>query len=97
MAGMKVAHVVTEPTAAAMAYGLHESPKLQEILVYDMGGGTLDVSLLACASGTFSVLAVDGDNHLGGEDVNHLMMNHLAATMLQQDGYDVQASKQVWA
>ncbi len=65
LAGMEVAHVLTEPTAAAMAYGLHEEPRLQQILVYDMGGGTLDVSLLACAGGTFSVLAVDGNTQGG--------------------------------
>eukprot|EP00668_Euglena_longa_P046227 GGOE01061911.1.p1 GENE.GGOE01061911.1~~GGOE01061911.1.p1 ORF type:complete len:440 (+),score=136.50 GGOE01061911.1:101-1420(+) len=92
LAGMEVAHVLTEPTAAAMAYGLHEEPRLQQILVYDMGGGTLDVSLLACAGGTFSVLAVDGNNQLGGEDVNRALMAHLAAKMLARDQYDVHAS-----
>jgi len=88
LAGLTVARVLTEPTAAAMAYGLHEAPGRQQVLVVDMGGGTLDVSLLECAAGTFSMLAVDGDNRLGGEDVNRALMAHVADQMLAR-GYDV--------
>jgi molecular chaperone DnaK len=68
IAGLDVERIVNEPTAAALAYGLDKLDKEQKILVYDLGGGTFDVSLLDMAGGTFEVLATSGDNRLGGDD-----------------------------
>jgi molecular chaperone DnaK len=68
IAGLDVERIINEPTAAALAYGLDKLDKEQKILVYDLGGGTFDVSLLDMSSGTFEVLATSGDNKLGGDD-----------------------------
>jgi molecular chaperone DnaK len=68
IAGLEVERIINEPTAAALAYGLDKLDKEQKILVYDLGGGTFDVSLLDMAGGTFEVLATSGDNKLGGDD-----------------------------
>jgi molecular chaperone DnaK len=68
IAGLEVERIINEPTAAALAYGLDKLDKEQKILVYDLGGGTFDVSLLDMAGGTFEVLATSGDNRLGGDD-----------------------------
>jgi molecular chaperone DnaK len=68
IAGLDVERIINEPTAAALAYGLDKLDKEQKILVYDLGGGTFDVSLLDMAGGTFEVLATSGDNRLGGDD-----------------------------
>jgi molecular chaperone DnaK len=68
IAGLDVERIINEPTAAALAYGLDKLDKEQKILVYDLGGGTFDVSLLDMAGGTFEVLATSGDNKLGGDD-----------------------------
>jgi molecular chaperone DnaK len=68
IAGLEVERIINEPTAAALAYGLDKLDKEQKILVYDLGGGTFDVSLLDMAGGSFQVLATSGDNKLGGDD-----------------------------
>jgi molecular chaperone DnaK len=68
IAGLDVERIINEPTAAALAYGLDKLDKEQKILVYDLGGGTFDVSLLDMSGGSFEVLATSGDNHLGGDD-----------------------------
>jgi molecular chaperone DnaK len=68
IAGLEVERIINEPTAAALAYGLDKLDKEQKILVYDLGGGTFDVSLLDMAGGSFQVLATSGDNQLGGDD-----------------------------
>lgn len=68
IAGLEVVRIVNEPTAAALAYGLDNAGKDQKIIVYDLGGGTFDVSVLDISDGTFEVLATSGDNHLGGDD-----------------------------
>jgi molecular chaperone DnaK len=68
IAGLDVERIINEPTAAALAYGLDKLNKEQKILVYDLGGGTFDVSILDMSEGTFEVLATSGDNHLGGDD-----------------------------
>jgi molecular chaperone DnaK len=68
IAGLEVLRIINEPTAAALAYGMDKLDKEQKILVYDLGGGTFDVSLLDMAGGTFEVLATSGDNNLGGDD-----------------------------
>jgi molecular chaperone DnaK len=68
IAGLEVERIINEPTAAALAYGLDKLDKEQKILVYDLGGGTFDVSVLDMAGGTFEVLSTSGDNNLGGDD-----------------------------
>ncbi|DBA05293.1 TPA: hypothetical protein N0F65_007455 [Lagenidium giganteum] len=77
-AGLKVVRVLEEPTAAAIAYGLHQDPSVSFIMVFDFGGGTLDVSLLFSRSGSISVVDTLGDNNLGGEDVDAVLTTHLA-------------------
>jgi molecular chaperone DnaK (HSP70) len=79
-AGVKVLRIINEPTAAAIAYGLHHRAQQSEsgsliIMVFDFGGGTLDVSLLGVESNVFETISVSGDEHLGGEDINHVLMN----------------------
>lgn len=68
IAGLEVLRIINEPTAAALAYGLDKEGKTEKILVYDLGGGTFDVSILEMSEGTFEVLATSGDNRLGGDD-----------------------------
>ena len=68
IAGLEVKRIINEPTAAALAYGLNKTDKDEKVLVFDLGGGTFDVSLLEIADGVFQVLATNGDNHLGGDD-----------------------------
>ena len=68
IAGLEVERIINEPTAAALAYGIDKTDKEEKVLVYDLGGGTFDVSVLDLADGTFEVLSTSGDNHLGGDD-----------------------------
>jgi molecular chaperone DnaK (HSP70) len=76
-AGIKVVRVIEEPTAAAVAYKLHKKSNIHHILVYDFGGGTLDVSLLYVSKGSVQVYATDGDDMLGGSDLDFCLFNHL--------------------
>jgi heat shock protein 5 len=79
IAGLNVLRVVNEPTAAALAYGLDkQSESERQIIVYDLGGGTFDVSILTVDSGVFEVLATAGDTHLGGEDFDNRVINYLS-------------------
>ena len=83
IAGLNVLRILNEPTAAAIAYGLDQKgdrAATQTILVFDLGGGTFDVSLLAIDGGVFEVLATAGDTHLGGEDLDNRLVDHLLAT-----------------
>ncbi|KAJ4297065.1 ATPase with role in protein import into the ER [Collariella sp. IMI 366227] len=80
IAGLNVVRVVNEPTAAALAYGINKVEGEHQVLVYDLGGGTFDVSLLALEEGTFQVLATAGDTRLGGEDFDNRIIDHLAKT-----------------
>ncbi len=75
IAGLEVARIVNEPTAAALAYGLEKTDKEQKILVFDLGGGTFDVSILDMSDGTFEVISTSGDNELGGDDWDNAIMN----------------------
>ena len=77
IAGLEVMRIINEPTAAALAYGLNKKDKEQKILVYDLGGGTFDVSILDMADGTFEVKATNGDTHLGGDDWDEVIINWL--------------------
>lgn len=75
-AGVEVLRIINEPTAAAIAYGLHQKAMSSVIMVFDFGGGTLDVSLLRLDANVFETIEVSGDDHLGGEDLNHCLMDH---------------------
>ncbi|OAL10207.1 molecular chaperone DnaK [Candidatus Mycoplasma haematobovis] len=89
IAGLDVVRIVNEPTAAALAYGLDNSEKDQKILVYDLGGGTFDVSVLDMSDGTFEVLATSGDNHLGGDDWDQALINWLLEEIKKEHGVDL--------
>ncbi len=79
IAGLEVERIINEPTAAALAYGLEKQDEEQKILVYDLGGGTFDVSILELADGTFEVISTAGDNRLGGDDFDQVIIDHLVA------------------
>ncbi|KAK3303543.1 glucose-regulated protein [Chaetomium strumarium] len=89
IAGLNVLRIVNEPTAAAIAYGLDKTSGERQIIVYDLGGGTFDVSLLSIDQGVFEVLATAGDTHLGGEDFDQRIINHFAKTFNKKHGVDV--------
>ena len=88
IAGLKVLRVLPEPTAAALAYGL-DKKKQEKITVYDLGGGTFDVSVLDVAEGVFEVLSISGDTHLGGDDFDEELINHIAEEFRRQEGIDL--------
>jgi molecular chaperone DnaK len=93
IAGFNVLRIVNEPTAAALAYGLDKGHKEQTVLVFDLGGGTFDVSLLELAEGVVEVKATNGDNHLGGDDWDERVMEHLIKTFRGQHGIDLSKDK----
>jgi endoplasmic reticulum chaperone BiP len=84
---------LNEPTAAALAYGLNKIKSEKQVLVFDLGGGTFDVSLLSIEDDVFEVLATAGDTHLGGEDFDHHVVNYLARTHKTKTGRDVTGDK----
>lgn len=89
IAGLNVLRIVNEPTAAAIAYGLDKTDGERQIIVYDLGGGTFDVSLLSIDQGVFEVLATAGDTHLGGEDFDQRIINHFAKSYNKKNSVDV--------
>ncbi|KAF8341831.1 heat shock protein 70 family [Amanita rubescens] len=89
IAGLNVLRIINEPTAAAIAYGLNKKKGESQIIVYDLGGGTFDVSLLSIDDGVFEVLATAGDTHLGGEDFDNRVMDHLIKGYKKKTGTDV--------
>ena len=89
IAGLNVKRIVNEPTAAALAYGLDKKNQDQKVLVFDLGGGTFDVSLLDLADGVVEVLATNGDNHLGGDDWDQRVMDWMADKFQQENGVDL--------
>jgi molecular chaperone DnaK len=93
IAGFNVLRIVNEPTAAALAYGLDKGAKEQTVLVFDLGGGTFDVSLLELADGVVEVKSTSGDNHLGGDDWDERIIEHLVKTFRGQYGIDLSADK----
>ncbi|NUR30805.1 MAG: molecular chaperone DnaK [Catenulispora sp.] len=93
IAGFNVLRIVNEPTAAALAYGLDKGSKEQTVLVFDLGGGTFDVSLLELGEGVIEVKATAGDNHLGGDDWDDRVIDHLIKTFRGQHGIDLGADK----
>ena len=92
IAGLEVVRIINEPTAAALAYGL-ETNKEEKILVFDLGGGTFDVSILDIADGTFEVVSTAGDNHLGGDDWDEVVANYIVKEIGTQYGVDVTKDK----
>ncbi|MBP7469503.1 MAG: molecular chaperone DnaK [Flavobacterium sp.] len=89
IAGLKVMRIINEPTAAALAYGLDKKGKDQKIAVYDLGGGTFDISVLELGDGVFEVLSTDGDTHLGGDDFDHQIIDWLADEFKAEEGIDL--------
>ena len=89
IAGLNVKRIVNEPTASALAYGLDKQDKEQKVLVFDLGGGTFDVSLLDLADGVFEVLATNGDNHLGGDDWDQRVIDWMADKFQSENGVDL--------
>ncbi|MBR8731867.1 Chaperone protein dnaK2 [Porphyromonas levii] len=89
IAGLKVLRIVNEPTAAALAYGLDKSNKDMKIAVFDLGGGTFDISILELGDGVFEVLSTNGDTHLGGDDFDHVIIDWLAEEFKNDEGLDL--------
>ena len=89
IAGLKVERIINEPTAAALAYGLDKANSDKKIVVYDLGGGTFDVSILELGDGVFEVLSTNGDTHLGGDDFDDAIINWLASEFQSREGVDL--------
>lgn len=89
IAGLKVRRIINEPTAAALAYGLDKAGKDQKIAVYDLGGGTFDISILELGDGVFEVLSTNGDTHLGGDDFDQVIIDWLANEFNSEEGVDL--------
>ena len=94
IAGLEVKRIINEPTAAALAYGLDKDKKKDEkIAVYDLGGGTFDVSILELGDGVFEVKSTNGDTHLGGADFDRVLVNYFADEFKKEQGIDITDDK----
>ena len=93
IAGLEVERIVNEPTAAALAYGLDKTEEDEKILVFDLGGGTFDVSILELGDGVFDVLSTAGDNNLGGDDFDNKIIDYLVAEFKKENGIDLSSDK----
>lgn len=93
VAGLEVRRIINEPTAAALAYGLGKQDKDRTIAVYDLGGGTYDISILELGGGVFEVKSTNGDTHLGGDDFDHKLIDYLADEFQKAEGVDLRADK----
>ena len=93
IAGLEVLRIINEPTAAALAFGMDKEDQDQKIMVYDLGGGTFDVSILDIGDGVFEVLATNGNTHLGGDDFDERIMNYLVAEFKKSNGIDLSSDK----
>ena len=93
IAGLEVMRIINEPTAAALAYGLDKDNKSQKILIYDLGGGTFDVSILELGDGVFEVLATNGNTRLGGDDFDKRIMDWIVAEFKKSEGIDLSSDK----
>ena len=89
IAGLTVKRIINEPTAAALAYGLDKKNADMTIGVYDLGGGTFDISILELGDGVFEVKSTNGDTHLGGDDFDRVLIDHLAETFKKQENMDL--------
>ncbi|MCG4436811.1 molecular chaperone DnaK [Erysipelothrix rhusiopathiae] len=93
IAGLEVERIINEPTAAALAFGIDKTDKEEKVLVFDLGGGTFDVSILELADGTFEVLSTAGDNKLGGDDFDHIVVDYLVDIFKKENGIDLSSDK----
>jgi len=93
IAGLEVVRIINEPTAAALAFGLDKSEKEQKIMVFDLGGGTLDVTIMEFSAGVFEVISTSGDTQLGGTDMDELLMNFVSSQFKLETGIDVTKDK----
>ncbi len=93
IAGLEVKRIINEPTAAALAFGIDKTETEQTVLVFDLGGGTFDVSILHLADGTFEVVSTSGDNHLGGDDFDDLIIKYLVSEFKRENGVDLAKDK----
>lgn len=93
IAGLEVERIINEPTAAALAYGLDKQENLHTVLVYDLGGGTFDVSILELGDGVFEVKSTSGNNRLGGDDFDNRIVNYLVETFKKENGVDLTKDK----
>lgn len=93
IAGLEVERIINEPTAAALAYGLDKTEQEEKVLVFDLGGGTFDVSILELGDGVFDVLSTSGDNHLGGDDFDNKIINFLVEDFKKAQGIDLSKDK----
>ena len=93
IAGLEVLRIINEPTAASLAYGLDKTEKEEKVLVYDLGGGTFDVSILELGDGVFEVLSTNGDTKLGGDDFDNKIMDYIAEEFKAQNGIDLRQDK----
>lgn len=93
IAGLKVLRIINEPTAACLAYGLEKSQKEQKIMVFDLGGGTLDVTIMEMAQGVFEVKSTSGDTQLGGTDMDNALIQHVAEQFKRETGIDLRNDK----
>ncbi|MBS9334615.1 molecular chaperone DnaK [Fructobacillus sp. M1-13] len=93
IAGLKVERIINEPTAAALAYGMDKLDKDEKVLVYDLGGGTFDVSILELGDGVFEVLSTNGDTHLGGDNFDQKIIDYLADEFKSENGIDLKQDK----
>ena len=93
IAGLEVKRIVNEPTAAALAYGLGKNDKDEKIAVYDLGGGTFDISILELGDGVFEVKSTNGDTHLGGDDYDQRIINYLVSEFKAKEGIDLSGDK----
>ena len=91
IAGLDVERIINEPTAAALAYGIDKTEKEQKVLIYDLGGGTFDVSILDLADGTFEVLSTNGDTHLGGDDFDNVLVDWMVDAFKKENGINLTA------
>ncbi len=93
IAGLNVLRIINEPTAAALAYGLDKEGKSQKVIIYDLGGGTFDVSIMEIGDGVFEVLATNGNNMLGGDDFDKRIMDYLVSEFKAKEGIDLSGDK----
>ena len=93
IAGLEVMRIINEPTAAALAYGIDKTDKDLKVLVFDLGGGTFDVSILHLVDGTFDVLSTAGDNKLGGDDFDARVMDYIISEFKRENGIDLSKDK----
>ncbi len=97
IAGLEVARIINEPTAASLAFGLDKAKQEMKILVFDFGGGTLDVTIMEMGGGVFEVQSTSGDTKLGGTDMDQLLMDYVKEEFRKKEGVDLQVTRKPWS